>query len=447
MPEVTLEQILNSREKRAKKQKELITSYSCPLICFTMNIAGPTKVTPLIKRAFYEGVKLLDSALSSKNILFREIEIFDTGCEAMYSVSLSANKLKSLSLHIENTSAIGRLFDIDVIDTNFKKIERSTQRGCIVCGASGRGCAASRAHSVKELQTVTNNIITEYFKSADTDKIVSIATNSLLQEVHTTPKPGLVDCNNSGSHKDMDINTFIKSIDALGPYFRECVTIGQESAPLSPNKTFDLLKSAGIEAEKAMYSATNGVNTYKGIIYSLGILCGVVGRLWKPEKPIAKASDIFAMCAEIVKPSLEKSFGDIGKSTAGGRLYFENNITGIRGEVASGFSSVTSISLPAYKKALENGLSQNDAGVTALLHLISKVKDTNLYHRGGEEGAKYAANSARLLLESFPPDMKKIEELDRDFISKNLSPGGCADLLAITFFIYNLDGKYKNHSY
>ena len=440
MAEVTLNQILNSREERAEKQKNTLNRFHSPLISFTMNIAGPVKTSPLIERAFFEGIRLLDEALENYSVLYRDINIKVTGCEAIFCVKTNAKKLKDISVQIEESISIGRLFDIDVIDTNGNKLERNNIRGCLVCDAPGRSCAVSRAHSVEELQNTTKIIIENYFFTVDKYLCSSLAVKSLLDEAYTTPKPGLVDCRNNGSHCDMDIHLFKKSAISLKSYFEECFYIGRKTADLPCDKAFYTLQKAGINAEKTMYNVTGGVNTHKGAIYSLGILCASAGRLWTPEKNFAEIAQICSESASFVKDTFKKELEQVSSKTHGGRVYKSYGLTGIRGEVASGFCSVLNIGIPCYKKLKDKGFTENYAGCITLLNLISNVKDTNLYHRGGTEGAQYAIQRVVNLLNSTPePEIEQIELLDEDFICRNLSPGGCADLLAITYFLSSLE--------
>ncbi len=446
--EVTLAQILQAREDRVCKQRTLLTAYHCPVISFTMNIAGPVKTSPLVERAFTEGLDALDSQLPKEHVLFRDTDISVTGCEAMYAVDLNALTLKKICTAIEDATPLGRLFDMDVLDFDGTKLERETvggnSRDCIVCGAPGRACSAGRLHTVPRLQAATVEIISEYFSVKDRQRIAALAVQSLIDEVHTTPKPGLVDCRNNGSHTDMTLSTFLTSANALEPYFQECVEIGQKTCRTSPADTFALLRRAGITAETTMYKTTGGINTHKGIIYTMGVLCGSLGRLWKPEKPVAETEAVLAECARIVESSVKCDFSAMSNAplpqpTAGQLLYQQLGLTGIRGEVAAGLPSVANISLPAYQQALLSGLNANDAGAVTLLHLIARVKDTNLYHRGGKEGAAYAATAAQNLLNCPQlPSMKQIEAMDDAFIAKNLSPGGCADLLAVTYFLHRI---------
>lgn len=435
--EVTLDQILQAKEDRVRLQNELLRTYQCPLISFTMNIAGPVKNSPLIQRGFQEGLKALSRHLQDAAIRKCTVDISITGCQALYAVNIDAAELKKICIAIEDETPLGRLFDMDVLDTDGTKLERKNLRNCIVCHAPGRACASRRIHPVWQLQSVTNDILHKHFAQVDREQIAKLAVQSLLDEVYTTPKPGLVDRRNNGSHTDMNIIHFVASANALKPYFSECVKIGQDTSVFQPQHTFLLLRQAGIAAEKTMYDATGGVNTHKGAIYTLGILCGAIGRFWTPECPIAEIPAILSECAQMVRESVESDFTRSDGTTAGLRLYGQHGLTGIRGEVAAGLPAVANISLPVYKDGLNKGLSSNDAGVIALLHLIASVKDTNLYHRGGTIGAHWAAKSALALLEN-TPSITQIEELDDSFIARNLSPGGCADLLAVTYFIYSL---------
>ena len=124
--------------------------------------------------------------------------------------------------------------------------------------------------------------------------------------------------------------------------------------------------------------------------------------------------------------------------TVGQRLYLEHGLTGIRGEVAGGLPSVAEVGLPAFRQALAEGKSRNDAAAIALLHLIAKVTDTNMIARGGMELAREAMKQVGDLLEqNSMPELEQIRQLDRAFVEKNLSPGGCADLLAVTLFLHD----------
>ena len=440
--EVVLDQMLAAREARAMRQLALNREYGAPLISFSMNIPGPVKDSPLIRRGFQVGCAMLDHRLPSSAVKHREILRAVTGWEATYVLDMDALRIKEITTAIEDALPLGRLFDMDVLDTGLNKLDREQVggkvRGCIVCGAPGRGCASRRTHSVPELQTAVRAILTQHFAQADARQIGIWAVQSLLDEVCTTPKPGLVDRRNNGSHQDMDLFTFFASACALSPYFHRCAQIGMETAKETPQTTFQLLRTAGLQAEQDMFAATQGVNTHKGAIFTMGLLCGAAGRLWTPVSgwtPDELFAEVANMTADIIRTDLQAGNPD----TVGLRLFAESGIQGIRGEVAQGLPSVGKLGLPIYLDLKRQGLPTEQAGAVTLLHLIGHVEDTNMISRGGLDGAREGKDRALALLAGDPiPSRSQIESLDDWFIQRDLSPGGCADLLAAIYFVERL---------
>lgn len=438
--EVTLDQMLEAREQRAWRLYSLNKQWGLPMVSFSMNIPGPVKVSPLIRRGFREGCAALEHRLPKGSVKHKALIDAVTGCEGVWVVDMDAVKLKAITTAIEDASPLGRLYDMDIIGLDLQKLDREAvgggSRDCIVCGAPGRGCASRRIHSVEQLQQATNRILRNHFREKDTYRIGALAVQSLLDEVCTTPKPGLVDRRNSGSHADMDIHTFMASAAALSPYFQRCAQIGQETAGEAPEATFARLRAAGLQAEQDMYAATGGVNTHKGAIFTIGILCGAAGRLWKPEEGW-KEELLLAEVAAMTRGPMEEDLRRAGTDTAGQRLYSRQGIRGIRGEVAEGLPSVGKLGLPVYRRAIGDGLDRDMAGAVTLLHLIARVEDTNMLSRGGASGAAAGAGKAAALLKE-GVTREALEKLDDWFIERNLSPGGCADLLAAVYFICNL---------
>ncbi len=437
MEEVTLIQMLDAREQRVNTQNILMEKYGKPVICFTMNIPGPIKDSPLIRRSFRWGLSALEHRLT--RVLFRQAQEEITGCTAFFCVDLPAGEAKRICVAVEESCPMGRLFDMDVLQPGGEKLNREDfgggSRDCIVCGQKGRGCASRRIHSVPELQEAARNLMLEHFRLEDAEKIGTLAGKALLDEVCTTPKPGLVDRNNSGSHGDMDIFTFMASASALIPYFTECARIGMATAAESPEETFSRLRQAGLLAEQKMYAVTGGINTHKGAIFTMGLLCGAAGRLWDP----VENCDADRICREVsamTADAMEADLQNQQEATAGERLYASKGIRGVRGEAARGLPSVRNVGLPAYRKAVSRGWDRNRAGIWTLLHLIARVEDTNLMHRGGEEKAREAAQRSRMLLENF--GISGVKALDSWFIGEHLSPGGCADLLSAVYFLSDI---------
>ncbi|MBS5130809.1 MAG: triphosphoribosyl-dephospho-CoA synthase CitG [Lachnospiraceae bacterium] len=444
--EVSLVEMLDAREMRMQRQLSLQQKYSSGLICFTMNIAGPVKNNRLIHRAFEYGCEILKTQLVSTGVecLHQESYSEDTGNEGYFCVKGSAVKIKKITAEIENNLSIGRLFDMDVLDENGNHIERTeigeSPRVCLICRNPAKECARNRTHSVPELQHMTEKLLLKEFQEQDSRKIAELACRSLLYEVCTTPKPGLVDCRNSGSHKDMDCFTFMASAAALWPYFQKCAQLGMETAQESPEETFRRLRWTGKVADYEMNQATNGVNTHKGALFSIGILCGALGRLPRDQWKNVKA--VSGECAAMTKGLVEHDFREVTKEnagTTGEKLYVKYGITGIRGQAEKGFPAVVETGLPVLEKGLKKGLSLEQAGCGVLLALMVSTVDTNLIARSNRKTQLQVTEEIREILGKNPyPEEDMLEIIDRAFISKNLSPGGSADLLAFTYFLYFL---------
>jgi holo-ACP synthase/triphosphoribosyl-dephospho-CoA synthase len=273
-----------------------------------------------------------------------------------------------------------------------------------------------------------------------TEQIAAHAFVALNQEFLTTPKPGLVDKNNQGAHKDMGIRHFFASANALRPFFCRFAETGFLTRDLSPEETFARIRPIGMEAEQEMLRATGGVNTHKGAIFTMGLLCAAAGRLspdqWQTET-------LLAQCAAMTKGLVAQDFGGItpeNAKTAGERIFAMHGVSGVRGQAEAGFPAIAKAGLPILRQGLSKGLSLNDAGCITLLHLLAETDDTNLIHRSDYQTQQQIRRDVTALLEKDPfPSLSVIEELDRDFIQRNLSPGGSADLLAATFFLYFLE--------
>lgn len=445
--EVTLMEILDARELRAKRQQQLLARYTLPLVSFTLNIAGPVKTSAAIRRVFREGCARLEDALRGTSIEIRAKQLFDapTGPEGLYALCGEAAAIKALCIRLEDEDALGRLFDLDVLDADGRKLGRAQlrkpPRGCLICGKPGSGCASRRVHSAEALQAKTRAVIRGYFAQKDAQWVAAQAVRALNFEVCTTPKPGLVDRANTGSHSDMDIFTFLSSAAAISPYFLRAVQIGQETAARDPDETFRRVQAQGLRAERAMLAATGGVNTHKGAIYSMGLLCAAAGRLWSADGICTDPEALLSECAALAREAAQKALADVRAETcrtAGERLWLRCGQRGVRGEAMEGFPSVRHLAFPALEKALREGNSLERAGICALLHLMAGVQDTNLAARGGKRAQAFTAQYAARLLSRGDGTHAALVQFDREMIRRNLSPGGCADLLAMTYFLHFL---------
>ena len=162
--EINLTQMLKRREERFNEQRFFLEKFHSPLISFSMNIPGPVKTNDEIFNAFMLGKKLLLNELNNIHAEINNIlEVHeDTGDELLLSIkNISSEILKNLTLKIENDYDFGRLYDLDVIDENGKKLSRKNFRKCLICNKQAQECARSRAHSVEEMQNAVEKLLSQ----------------------------------------------------------------------------------------------------------------------------------------------------------------------------------------------------------------------------------------------------------------------------------------------
>ena len=387
---VTLEDILRARDTRANAQRRLLRAYRLPLVSFTMNIAGPVKSSPLIELAFDAGLEALYDALGQPAAA--EVIRPATGCEALLVYDRPAAELKAVCLTLETAAPIGRLYDLDVLDTDGRKLSRPEPRACLICGGPVTVCSRSPAHGLDAIVSRANEMLADFAAGY----LAGLAAKALTEEVCLTPKPGLVDERNNGAHSDMDLPLFLRSIDALTPYFRQITALSLSGADAAA------LQAAG--------------NTHKGALFSFSVLLAALGRY------LSDGGDVFAhaaaLAAELTPP----------QDTHGAAVTLRHQVGGARSEALAGF--------PTARQAAV--LLQTHDPLTALLWLMAHTEDTNLYHRGGAEGATFVKEQAAAILAA-PPEQRVTltQALDDALIDRWLSPGGSADLLAMALFLNN----------
>jgi triphosphoribosyl-dephospho-CoA synthase len=260
------------------------------------------------------------------------------------------------------------------------------------------------------------------------------AVRSLYQELALYPKPGLVSLVDTGSHDDMDASTFVRSLFSLRRYFQDIALAGARG------DGFDILRSLGIDAERRMLLATGGINTHRGAIFSLGLLCAAAGRIgvsttagWGPD----------ALRATLQACWGEALAGHRGSATShGASACARYAAAGAREQAAAGFPAIFELALPTLRRTLGAGRGLRCARIDALFALMAELSDTNVYHRGGLEGARIVRDTSVRFLErggTAAPDWEEqAVAAHHCFVAQRLSPGGAADLLAATCFIHAL---------
>lgn len=416
---VTLEQMLDARERRARAQAKLLREAppSRCLVSLSLNIAGDVKRTPKTRLLFLQGLKAFD-ALGFPEIA-RRVTDEVTGTEALILLEAPADAVKAATERIEEASAAARLYDFDVLNHTGEKLSRKEPRRCLVCGGPVSVCARSRAHGLDAVKAATDALLDAFCS----DTLAYTAHFALERELFTTPKPGLVDRNNNGAHTDMDVPLFRRSAASLVPYFQSAVRLGLAGAGMAP------LKETGLEAERAMFSATNGVNTHKGMIYSMGLL------LYGMGEALNFGGDAIEHAAQLARTDAEARLAHAMecRDTNGGAVYAATGATGAVGEAAKGFPHAVFCQdrLACYQNA-----GEQNPGVLALCDTMAILEDTNLLHRGGADGLAFVQSEAKRIA-SLPENEREgaLLALDAELIRRNLSPGGSADMLALAYLI------------
>ena len=273
-------------------------------------------------------------------------------------------------------------------------------------------------------------------------QVEALALEALLEEIRATPKPGLVDLRDSGAHTDMDADTFFLSARAISPFLGRMFAAGVAS-PASPQGLFSQLRPIGQEAEAAMFAATGGVNTHKGAIFTLGLLCAGAGMVSRTNGVI-RAGAVLSRCRDMAAGPLRAELAAMSSRpprTHGEQLYLSTGAAGIRGEAMAGFPALVRIALPALQEG--NQPDWNGQLLYTLLRLMAQVEDSTVLHRGGPEGLRWMQREASSFLTAYPVltanALEELSCLNAAFIRRNLSPGGCADLLCAAIFLYRLE--------
>jgi triphosphoribosyl-dephospho-CoA synthase len=282
-------------------------------------------------------------------------------------------------------------------------------------------------------------------------RIARCAVRALHAEVALEPKPGLVSFRDNGSHSDMQAATFVKSLFALRHYFGYMAQAG------ACGHAFDFLQSLGLAAEQRMLQATGGINTHRGAVFALGLLCAAAGRQVAQDAGVLvswpRAGGPAELNPQDLRASLLSHWGVALRLRADAALRAVPVSNGQRAvqrfglrsageEAALGFPTLFDVTLPALQTALKKGHAQRAARVQALFATMAVLDDTNTAHRGGMVGVLHVKASARAFLEAggvAQPDwVQRARAIHEDFVRQRLSPGGAADVLACACWLQAL---------
>ena len=286
----------------------------------------------------------------------------------------------------------------------------------------------------------------------------ALAERALLAELNAPLKPGLVGPDSNGAHSDMDYKLMLASIHALRPYW----------ARMAEAAGADQLCSLGIAAEEAMLAATGGVNTHRGAIFALGLALnaaflaltrpGLDSEFLNsadpsdprdtqlPENQRIIQIDVSKIAYIVLNISLKHNELHNTPRTHGQEATGKFGVKGARQMALEGYKQLFEDWLPYYRS-----LNQNEFQIQkTLLRIMSTLDDTCIIHRVGYERAqRVKAEAARIAgqagndndampgaINSFKPDA--IRQLCAQYAAEGISPGGAADMLALTIFINSI---------
>jgi len=271
------------------------------------------------------------------------------------------------------------------------------------------------------------------------------AVRALHAELALEPKPGLVSYRDNGSHADMNARTLFKSLFALRGFFGKVARAGSEARP------FAELQSLGLHAEARMLKSTGGINTHRGAIFSLGLLCAA-GGLLAARRSSFDAGHLRRALLEQWGESLRSRAAQARRVSALGTGQPSNGqcvaqrfqLRSAHEEAAQGFPTLFGVTVPALQDAIALGVSPRAARVHCLFATMAALDDTNVAHRGGLEAIDFVKGRATNFIESgsvWQPDwLSQARHIHAEFVERRLSPGGAADMLACASWVHDMEG-------
>ncbi|MGL5963287.1 MAG: citrate lyase holo-[acyl-carrier protein] synthase [Fusobacteriaceae bacterium] len=449
----SLEDFLQERENRVERQMQLLERFNSPLLVVRCNFPGKDKKQYPSMEIVSEITKVIDQILQKK-IIYKDMHETLEGKISTFVIDIELFELKRKMIYLEENHLLGRFVDIDVYGESGHSISRRdlgyTPRKCYLCDELSVICTREMAHSHEEIK---RHILKSYEKYLDFkmerdkigEKFGDLVLKACLMEVSCYPSFGLVSPISRGSHQDMDYFTFLDSSFAIKDGLKEMGKLGYSS--MEPIDIFAISRKIGIRSEREMFLATKGVNTHKGMIFLLGVVIQVMGKVFYECRALQdKISelDFYSLIGEGVRniskdilddfENIPQKVRDGKKLTNGEKLYLKHGFLGIRGEVKEGLTVVFEEALPVLKNSLLKGEEVNISLVKTLLKLMSRVEDSTIVNRKGIDVLKAVQKEADELFNKFT--LEEACLMEGRYIADRISPGGSADLLALTILLH-----------
>ncbi len=444
-PAEPLSLLLEAKESRANLRQQ-IAVMNRPSVSLCLNIPGFPKSNEVTNRFFslcIDELKIFLKAnlisLSDKESQCRVDDAGDFFLAAVATSLMTIREIKAICEAFEEKHVYGRFIDVDVTDESGNMISSGKAKLCFYCRQQPADvCRREGTHKADELRSFMFSRMEGYCRSKFEDdialKLASLALRAVLTEISLTPKPGLVDPVNSGSHSDMNYQTFIRSTAAISAHFEELAREGFRFSGKDLGKALPVIRNIGLRMERDMFAATGQVNTQKGLIFLLGLSLFTAGLVYGRRG--AFLPDVFResvknICRDITRRELVDD--QAVPKTHGEEAYIKYGISGARGEAEGGFPLVFDFGVPVLDSYRE---LNDEALIRTFLAIAAQNNDTNILHRGGIEVLKTFKSMSREVQHDFTPE--NYEKVIDYCLKENISPGGSADLLVVTIFIHSL---------
>jgi len=458
-----IEQLLLAREKRQELKNTMVSS-GCHLVSLQLNIPGIPKTDKLVKNF----IQLVDEEFTFFFISHFPItkwvdkkEISDEAGDAILFLfkasDISSVELKAICENFEGSFPLGRIVDLDVLSADGLPVSSGKAKKCFLCSDTAEICRKSNAHQPEEVRMAMFNSIEQFITAHNnaklTDKVSQIAINALLHEVALSPKPGLVCRHSSGAHSDMDFTTFINSTSAIAPFFREIGKLAICFEGRDVAKALPLIRQVGLKMEQAMLHATGGVNTHKGAIFLQAITCFAIIRSIK-KYGYLKVNALSSVVMQLSRGMIQRELCAVNENdllSHGQKCFLQYGLqgAGARGEAEQGLPVVVHHALPLLKELVKKDLSNytdlalKQLLIPVLLKIMSINNDTNVLYRHDKAVLESLKQKSSMALNNW---LQQHEEPYYELVQwcneKRVSPGGAADLLAVTLTIYNCQTEF-----
>lgn len=424
--------------------KNLLTGKGLPCLSFNLNIPGFPKSNSTTKSFFRLCLTVLKYHLKSHLIeihIKEAAEICDSAGDFFLvpfsEGRLSLPEIKQICEDFEENHPYGRFLDVDINDHLGNTLSSGKSKLCYFCNDQPAiECRRLNRHDQEEVRDYMFEKMAEYCtiskQSQFAKRLSSFALRAILCEISLTPKPGLVDKFSNGSHADMDFQTFINSSAAISGWFEELFEAGLNFKNDDLTKALPVIRNIGLQMESEMFRVTNHVNTQKGIIFLMGLSLFSCGRLYA-EGARFETQIFRRIVQDICKDLVRKELMDTARSkNSHGEVVFQKyGISGARGEAESGFETVFEMGLPQ----LAGMVHMNNQDLTnCFLSIASKNEDTNILYRCGPDVLKAFQKLCKNALDNF--NDKNYAAIGEFCQQKGISPGGSADLLAVSIFLW-----------